>query len=166
MNRLYLKPVNREHALAMHPILADPALYRFTGGTPPRDAGWVERWFSGLESRKSPDSTQDWLTWIVFLNRQKIPIGYVQATVTGEEADIAWLIGTAWQGQGYAKEAVGLMVAKLAERRVQRLTAHIHPDHCASQRVAAAVGLERTGVSHDGEDVWASLASSASMHIP
>lgn len=140
----------------MYPILADPALYRFTGGNPPRDSEWMEQWFSGLESRKSPDGTQDWLTWIVCLDNEVAPIGYVQATVTGAEADIAWLIGTAWQGQGYAREAVALMLDQLAERGVQRLTAHIHPEHHASQKVAAAVGLERTATCHEGEDVWAS----------
>ena len=147
-------PVASHHALDMYPILADPALYRFTGGQPPGNMESVQLWFSDLESRKSPDGTQHWLTWIVQIKEQQAPIGYVQATIAGCQAEIAWLIGTRWQGQGYAREAVVLLTAELKQHRVQRLTAHIHPDHKASQRVATSLGLIRTEASHEGEEIW------------
>ena len=155
MKRLKLIPVARHHAEDMFPVLAEPALYHFTGGRPPKDMESVQRWFSDLETRKSPDGTQQWLTWIVQLEKQNAYIGYVQATITETEADIAWLIGTHWQGEGYAKEAVAMLVSWLREQRLKRLTARIHPDHKASQWVATSVGLFCTDAYREGEEVWA-----------
>jgi RimJ/RimL family protein N-acetyltransferase len=155
VKRLKLIPVASHHAEDMFPVLAEPALYHFTGGLPPKDMESVQRWFSDLETRKSPDGTQQWLTWIVHLKTQNACIGYVQATVTEAEADIAWLIGTNWQGEGYAKEAVAMLVSWLREQRIKRLTAHIHPNHKASQWVAKSVGFFCTDACHEGEEVWA-----------
>lgn len=115
----------------------------------------MRRWFSNLESRKSPDGKEHWLTWIVQHKGQNAGIGYVQATIVGSEADIAWLIGTHWQGRGYAKEAVALLMSRLTEYPLTRLTAHIHPEHIASQQVATGLGLTRTDDIHAGEEVWA-----------
>lgn len=159
MNRLILEPVTSHHAGEMFTVLADPTLYHFTGGEPPKNIESVRRWFTNLETRQSPDGTEHWLTWIVQLKEQNACIGYVQATISDSEADVAWLIGTSWQGRGYAKEAVALLKSRLANARIKRLTANIHPDHVASQQVASSVGLLRTGVTREGEEVWvASIA--------
>jgi len=84
-------------------------------------------------------------------------VGYVQATVSGDASDVAWVVGVKWQGQGIATEAASAMCEWLASHGVERFTAHIHPEHAASGRVAAAVGLQPTDeVDSDGEVVWAS----------
>ena len=155
MKRLKLIPVASHHAQDMYPLLTEPALYHFTGGRPPSNMKSVQRWFSDLETRESPDGSQQWLTWIVHLKLEKAHIGYVQATITEAEADIAWLIGTNWQGQGYAKEAVAMLVSCLREQRIKRLTAHIHPNHKASQWVATSAGFFCTDAYDEGEQVWA-----------
>ena len=152
--RLTLEPVASHHAGEMFPVLADPALYRFTGGEPPGNAASVRRWFSNLETRKSPDGTESWLTWIVRLNEKNAAIGYVQATIKGMRANTAWLIGTDWQGHGYAGQAVALLKSMLTDRGIEQLTAYIHPDHRASQQVATGAGFIRSGGSHEGEEIW------------
>lgn len=82
-------------------------------------------------------------------------IGYVQATVAdGEQAEIAWVVGTQWQGRGYAKEAARALVDWLRGHGVRSVIAHVHPDHRASELVAAAVGLSRTDQEEDGELRW------------
>ena len=82
-------------------------------------------------------------------------VGFVQATVTGESSDVAWVIGVEWQGQGFAAEAASAMCEWLATQGVERFTAHIHPGHAASQRVAAFLGMHPTAeVDGDGEVVW------------
>ena len=50
--------------------------------------------------------------------------------------------------------AVGALVAWLEARGVGIVVAHVHPDHVASASVAAAAGLVRTDVVHDGEVRW------------
>ena len=152
--KLALVPVLRCHARDMFHVLADPELYHFTGGMPPESAEAVHRWFSGLETRKSPDGTEHWLTWIVQLRERDTSIGYVQATIRGARAEIAWLIGTPWQGRGYAREAVALLKSWLTRHDIEELTAHIHPRHRASQRVALSAGFLHNGAIHNSEEVW------------
>lgn len=83
-------------------------------------------------------------------------IGHLQATVVddGREADIAWLIGTPWQGRGYAGEAARAIVDWLEANGVKTVAAHVHPGHAASARVAANAGLARTTDVENGEIVW------------
>ena len=64
------------------------------------------------------------------------------------------MLGTAWQGRGYAKEAAVGLVDWLRAQDVRRIIAHVHPDHSASAAVAAAAGLTRTDHLEDGEYLW------------
>lgn len=159
--RLTLRLVDRSHAAAMFTLLSDTELYRFTGGSPPASVEEVETWFSALESRQSPDGSERWLTWIVQLESSRTAIGYVQSTIAGNKADVAWLIGTSWQGNGYAREAVRQLGAWLQEEGMATITARIHPHHRASQKVASSLGLSPSGEYCDGEEIWsAGLAGS------
>lgn len=102
----------------------------------------------------SPDESQLWLNWIVHLKNNSAPIGYVQATASEAHADIAWVIGSEWQGNRYASEAALALVQWLGESGVKTIRACIHSDHLASQRVAENAGLSRSGLVEDGEEVW------------
>jgi RimJ/RimL family protein N-acetyltransferase len=140
-------------------VLADPALYRFTGGEPPTLEALRRRYAAQVEGR-SLDGAERWHNWIVRLapggTAPGPAIGFVQATVTrgGRSADIAWVIGVPWQGQGHAAEAATAMVAWLLETGATVISAHVHPDHVASERVAARAGLVPTDELEDGERVW------------
>ena len=67
---------------------------------------------------------------------------------------VAWVIGTAWQGRGYASEAALALVGWLSGQGVTVITAHIDPRHAASARVAERAGLVPTAYEIDGERVW------------
>ncbi len=109
-----------------------------------------------MRRRHSPDGTEDWLNWIVRVREGGEPVGTVQATVVegGSQAEIAWVVGTPWQGRGYAREATSALVAWLRGRGVARIVAHVHPDHAASEAVARAAGLVPTDETQDGERLW------------
>jgi RimJ/RimL family protein N-acetyltransferase len=62
----------------------------------------------------------------------------------GRAAEIAWLVGVPWQGQGLASEAATAVVTWLAARGVAQVTAWIRPDHPASESVAKHAGLAVT----------------------
>jgi hypothetical protein len=51
-----------------------------------------------------------WHNWIVRSRTTGSAVGYVQATVTGDTADVAWLVGVRWQRQVVAS-AVGRILA-------------------------------------------------------
>ena len=59
-------------------------------------------------------------------------------------AEIAWVVGTPWQGRGFAREAAVGLVGWLADQRVGSVIAHVRPGHDASAAVARAAGLAPT----------------------
>ncbi|MEV5006664.1 MULTISPECIES: GNAT family N-acetyltransferase [unclassified Streptomyces] len=154
--RLDLLPLHVEHAEEMAAVLSDPALHAFIGGTPdtPRALrSRYERMTAG-----SPDPAVSWLNWVIRLREESCLTGTVQATVSpsghGPVAEIAWVVGTPWQGRGIAGEAARALVDWLGRRPVRTVVAHIHPDHRASAAVATAAGLTPTDAWHEGERRW------------
>lgn len=151
-DRLDLVPLTRLHADSLFPVLSDESLYEFTGGMPPESVSSLRERFAYLEKRQSPDGSEVWLNWL--LRHHAEAIGYVQSTVTVHSADVAWVIGSPWQGQGYATEAASAMIRWLRSAGVRAFRANIHPAHSASQRVAGKLGLSLTDEVADGEQVW------------
>jgi RimJ/RimL family protein N-acetyltransferase len=155
-DRLDLLPIEAEHAGEMAAVLSDPALYTFIGGQPPAAAELrlqYRAWIAG-----SPDPAVTWCNWVIRLRAGECLTGTVQATISGpageRTAEIAWVVGTPWQGRGIATEAARGLAGWLAQRGVRTVTAHIHPDHHASAAVAAAAGLSPTGDWREGEVRW------------
>jgi RimJ/RimL family protein N-acetyltransferase len=153
--RLMLVPLSPEHADEMAVVLSDPDLYTFTGGSPPTVQelrARYERWTAG-----SADPDVSWCNWVIQLRTPRCLTGTVQATISsGDEplAEVAWVVGTPWQGQGIATEAAHALIAWLRYQSVNSAIAHIHPRHQASAAVAAAAGLTPTGQMEDGEMRW------------
>ena len=136
-------------------VLGDERLYAFTGGQPPTLDELRAR-YRRLAVGRSADGSEEWHNWIVRRRSDGRTIGTVQATIldAGHGADIAWVIGLPWQGQGFASEAAQALVRWLEGRGVTSITAHVHPDHHASASVASRAGLSATDEIEDGERVW------------
>ena len=147
-----LEPLRVEHAEEMAGVLADPGLYRFTGGEPPSVDELSARYAAQVGGRSG---AQWWLNWVI--RARGVPAGYVQATVEGGVAELAWVVGVGHQGRGLARESVGLVAAWLRGQGVVRLIAHVHPGHAASEAVARGVGMAPTSVVEDGERLWEGL---------
>ncbi|MFJ2647070.1 GNAT family N-acetyltransferase [Streptomyces sp. NPDC087420] len=175
--RLTLVPLRVGHAREMAVVLSDPALHGFIGGAPETEAELRARYTRMVGG--SPDPDVSWCNWVLSLRTEGVdgaggaevgrggegaPAGTVQATVTpadpgrapgrGTVAEIAWVVGTPWQGRGLASEAARALVRWLEARGVGTVVAHIHPEHGASAAVARACGLTPTDVWHDGEVRW------------
>ncbi|WP_202512932.1 GNAT family N-acetyltransferase [Streptomyces sp. SID3343] len=161
--RLELLPVEVGFAEEMAQVLGDRVLHTFIGGEP-EDADALRtryaRWAKG-----SPDPALIWLNRVVRLREGAHLVGTVQATVWTQApqteeasavvvAEVAWVVGTAWQGRGLAKEAARAWVTWLRARGVAEVRAHIHPDNLASAAVGHAVGLAPTDIRQDGEQRW------------
>jgi RimJ/RimL family protein N-acetyltransferase len=138
--------------------MSDTNLYEFIGGEPPsveEVAARIRRYIQG------PPRTGDaWHNWAIRLgDTEDDPgrlVGHLQATVRehGRSVEIAWLVGTPWQGRGYAGEAAIALVEWLRSNGAGEAIAHIAPGHAASERVAARAGLSPTDVIEDGEVRW------------
>jgi RimJ/RimL family protein N-acetyltransferase len=152
--RLALEPLRIEHAPELAALLDDRGLHRFTGGRPETLAeltARVRRQVAG----GSPDGRQGWLNWVLRA-ADGAALGTLQATLTGVEAELAWVVGSAYQGRGYASEAAVAVRDWLRTQGMEEFTAHIHPDHAASAGVARRLGLVAGAARQDGELRWAS----------
>ena len=156
-DRVVLEPLQVAHAAELAPVLDDAGLHTFIGGAPATEAELVER-FRRQVTGWSPDRSERWLNWVVRRRAEDRVVGTVQATVTSLDgalaAEVAWVVGTAYQGQGHAKDAASVMARWLRSHGVLGLVAHIHPNHPASQGIARELGLTRTGTWYDGEEQW------------
>jgi RimJ/RimL family protein N-acetyltransferase len=154
--RLDLLPLHVGHAEEMAAVLSDPALYTYIGGAP--DTAQVLRSRYQRMTAGSPDPAVTWLNWVIRLRDESCLTGTVQATISpgapGAVAEIAWVVGTPWQGRGIATEAAQRLAGWLSRPPVHAVIAHVHPEHRASAAVATAAGLTPTNEWHDGEIRW------------
>ena len=151
--RLELTALRVDDAEAMVDVLNDVDLYSFTGGGPPDLTELRARYRAQVEGPQ--DGRETWLNWIVRLAANGSEIGFVQSTVVGATASVAWLVSTTRQGQGFATESASAVCRWLISQGIAELNASIHPEHHASMRVAAKLGMVQTGqVDDDGEYLW------------
>ncbi|MFE3451885.1 GNAT family N-acetyltransferase [Nonomuraea sp. NPDC059194] len=145
---LVLVPLRVEHAEEMAAVLSDPELHEFIGGAP-LTAQELRARYERLVAGPS-----GWRNWVIWLRAEERLVGYVQATIEGRTAEIAWVIGLPWQGRGLGAMSVKALVGWLGGQDVDTVTAHIHPDHAASAAVARSAGLKPTDQWQDGEVRW------------
>ncbi|MDQ0991153.1 GNAT family N-acetyltransferase [Streptomyces sp. V3I7] len=157
--RLQLEPLAIAHAEEAAEILDDGRLHEWTGGTPPTREE-LERRYRRQTVGHSPDGRQGWLNWMLRTIRGGQLVGTVQATLyrprpARVEAELAWVVGHAFQGAGYGREGASTMVRWLRTQGVAGCVAHVHPGHRASAGIARALGMRPTDAIHDGEVLWA-----------
>jgi RimJ/RimL family protein N-acetyltransferase len=154
--RLSLEPLRIDHAEEMAPLLDDPRLHVFIGGSP-RTLEELRSRYEQQVTTWSVDERERWLNWIVRDRDSGQAVGGVQATITVDgdafAGKLAWIIGSRHQRRGYAREAALAMVAWLRAQGARVLIADIHPEHEASMTVARALSLAPSGQTGEGGDV-------------
>ena len=145
--RLELRPLVADDAEDLAELLEDPLVEEWLGP----DAAALRERFTRWERRRSPDGSQDWLNWKVLRLDDRRAVGWVQATVVGSAAEVAYATLPSQRRRGYTAEAVRAVVDWLDVASVE---AHIAPANEASAAVARAAGLKPTSELHDGEVVW------------
>jgi RimJ/RimL family protein N-acetyltransferase len=165
--RLELLPLEVAHAEEMAQVLSDPALHRFIGGSPD-DTDALRVRYTRLVAG-APDPDVRWFNWVIKERSEGCLVGTVQATLTASPppvvAEVAWVVGTPWQGRGFAAEGARALVAWLSPR-VDRVVAHLHPEHHASAAVARRCGLVPTAETQDGEVRWVCETGDAAPRRP
>src|SRR5258708_32631989 len=91
--RLDLKPMVRADAETLYPILFDPALYTFTGGSPPASQASLAVIYARRESPRSPYGDEPWLNWLIQEREPSAAIGYAHAAISTHHTLIALAIG-------------------------------------------------------------------------
>jgi RimJ/RimL family protein N-acetyltransferase len=181
--RLELLPVEVGFADEMAQVLGDPALHTFIGGEPEdvdalriRYARWAKGspdpaviWLNRVVRLRDEgrlvgtlQATIRVAPWTETATETESETDIETRTATRVEApaasipvaEVAWVVGTAWQGRGLAKEAALAWVTWLRAQGMAEIRAHIHPDNAASAAVGRAVGLAPTDIRQDGERRW------------
>jgi RimJ/RimL family protein N-acetyltransferase len=159
--RLDLVPLAATDAEELFPVFDDPALGRWTGESPPADVEALRRRFAAWEAGPPEGRPERWLNWTMRTRADGRAVGHLQSTVVGETASMAWVVGTAFQGQGFATEAARALVTWHRPTGIAASEASIHPGNVASQVVASRAGLHPTDRIDDGEVVWSAAAGAA-----
>lgn len=140
--RLTLRGITADDAAQLVAWRADPAVYRWF--TAPHQVTLDEHnaWF---ETRYQQD-----LDRLDFVARESggAPVGVFGVKRQGAaQAEISYLTDPAWQGRGYAAEAVEALVAWAGQVwQITRLVAVVHPDNTPSIRLARHCGFVPAGV--------------------
>lgn len=134
--RMRLEPLRADDAGVMFEGLSNTRLYAFIEEEPPASVEALRARYQRLESRLSPGGDESWLNWVILTKPDLGARGYVQATVCGESASIAYvLFEDAW-GQGLAKEAVQVMLVHLRDAwSVRTARATVDPRNLRSVRL-------------------------------
>ncbi|HEX3426195.1 MAG TPA: GNAT family N-acetyltransferase [Acidimicrobiales bacterium] len=139
--RLRLEPLRSGHAEALFAALNDPAVSVFLDENPPESVDSLRRRLTRLETRSSPDGSEAWLNWAILVLDGPV-IGYVQATIRGRTAEIAYVLQPARWGQGYAREATVALLQMLADDwNVERVTATVDQSNARSVSLLRRLGF-------------------------
>lgn len=149
---LVLVPLREADADRLAGLLGDPVLREWLQAENVED---LRDRFKRWESGRSPDGRESWLNWIASSRRDDRALGWVQATMSGGVAVIAYATLPSERGRGVATEAVRAVTRWLHEQPgITAVEAAIDPENRASQSVAAKAGFTPTDRVRAGEEVW------------
>ena len=141
--RMNMVLVTQDHAAIVHRALQDPSLYKYLPEDPPKLKALEER-YAFWEGRVSPDESEYWLNYVVFLSNSGAFVGTLQAGIHREdkEASIAYMIVTSSQGQGLGTEATRAMMEHLRQDyQVRCIKAWIDTRNEPSIRLVENLGM-------------------------
>jgi RimJ/RimL family protein N-acetyltransferase len=145
-SRLVLLAVQPDHALAMWPVLSDPALYQWIAREPPATLAEVESRLARISQRTAPSRTEQWLNWTAWLRDTNEAIGIVEATVPpSSDVLIAYMFASRVWGKGYAHEATAAAIEAMCAAGARSFTATIDTRNEASRGLAQRLGFTCIG---------------------
>jgi RimJ/RimL family protein N-acetyltransferase len=143
--RLHLEPLEARHADLLFDLLGDETIYTFVPGDPPASLDALRARYERLAVRRSPDAREIWLNWAVRLGETGPYVGTVQATVRDDAtALLAYELGVAYRGAGYATEACRAVLDELvAAYGIAHVRAFVDTRNERSVRLLERLGFAR-----------------------
>jgi len=153
--RLLYEPLYSDHAAGLFEALEDPRVYEHINDIPSPGVAQLAARFARMSSGPPPDRTDEcWLNYALRLKANGTLIGRLQATIRERRAEVAYLLGPEYWGQGYATEAMSAFQVDLRENaQVTEFWATTAPQNFRSVHL-----LERLGYVQIG-DSWPALLS-------
>ena len=152
--RLVLRPLRLSDAPAMYAYRSNPEVSRFQLWEP-QDVEEI-RAFIGKLLELEPDTPGTWYQLAITLKEKGILIGDLgmHFPIEPMQAEVGITLDPAYQGQGYATEALESVLAYLfVDLGKHRVYGRVDPRNEASIRLLERVGMRKEG--HLREAVWA-----------
>lgn len=139
--RLTITTICAGDAAELHSALDHPEVGRFLGGPDVTTVIALRDRIGRLLAGPGPeDSASAWLNFVVRRNGQVI--GRLEATVYDDWAEVAWVFGTPFWGQGYGREAAAWLVKYLeSQSKLTELWATVDPGNLASIAILHRLGF-------------------------
>lgn len=159
--RLRYDPLDHQHADGLFAALDDERVGRYINGPDVTTLEALESRIEFLGAGHSPSNPEEqWVNVVVLRREDDVVVGRVEATVLGPRAEIAYVFGPSYWGQGYATEATRWLIDHLRARfDIQQIWASIHHENVASRRLVERVGMRHVApptpalMSYDDGDV-------------
>ncbi|MEU7871600.1 GNAT family protein [Dactylosporangium sp. NPDC049140] len=145
--RLSLRPFRVADAPVLSAYRSDPEVARYQGWDAPFPMEAALRVVAGLEGRDP--RAEGWFQYALELTDGGALIGDVGVNRhdEGRQAEIGFTLAPAYQGRGYAAEAVGRVVGHLlAEEGLHRVHASVDARNERSARLLERLGFRREGL--------------------
>lgn len=152
-DRLLLRPFAPMDATAFSAYRSDPDVARFQGWTAPFSLTEAESLVA--EFARADERADGWFQWAIELPDQPGIIGDVGVNrhPDRQQATIGYTLASAYQGKGYAAEAVGRIVGRLFAEGLHRVSAECDVRNAGSIGLLTRLGFRREG--HLLESTWA-----------
>lgn len=137
--RVTIEPLALRHSEELFAALDDPRVGRYLGGPDVTTLAALRARINRLEAGAPAGSGQEWWNFAVLLEGRVI--GRLEATLHHDVAEVAYVFGPPWWGQGLATESVGWLMATLAEHGVGEYWATVDPGNQASRRLLQRLGF-------------------------
>jgi [ribosomal protein S5]-alanine N-acetyltransferase len=144
--RLVFEKLVPAHAVELASALTDPRVNAYFGSDWPNSLADVERHFARVsEGAGNRRPAQIWINHAVRLGQGGVHIGRIEATIQRDFAEVAYVFGKDFWGQGYATEATRWLQADcVARHNVKRFWATVSPQNQLSVRVLSRLGYVRS----------------------
>ena len=146
----------------MYAVLSEASLHDYIDSSPPESVDALRQRYLQPEARTSPDQSQIWLNWAVVLPEVG-PIGFVQATVIGASAWVAYLLGREYWSRGYASEATVAMLGHLTSvHKIASFKATVEVENANSVALLRRLGFH---LASSSEHAGVSLSPTEHLYV-
>lgn len=129
-SRLTYEEVGLNHASELFSALNSYEVGQYIGGPDSESLDQLIEKIKFVTDKSRWPTGQIWHNFVVKLDNKVI--GRIEATEVGNAAEIAYLIGLPWWGNGYGLEAANWLLDFLRIRKLDKVWATVDPENTAS----------------------------------
>ncbi|MEO8703611.1 MAG: GNAT family N-acetyltransferase [Kofleriaceae bacterium] len=143
--RLSLELLGHEHAEGLFAAFDHPAIHTYLVAPEVTTLAALHERIDHLARGPARDG-ETWLNVVMRRLDDAVLVGRLEATCYPGWAEIAYLVGLAYQRRGYAREGLQWLLGELPSRGCSEIFAAIHPDNAASVGLVENLGFTRRTV--------------------